>query len=42
LFREFTAPTDIIELKSIGCRLELQALYERVEFASEKVTDAIS
>ena len=37
LFREFTAPTDIIELKSIGCRLELQTLYERVEFAREKL-----
>ena len=35
LFREFTAPTDIIELKSIGCRLELQTLYERDQFASE-------
>jgi Uma2 family endonuclease len=32
LFLEFTAPADIIELKSIGCRLELQTLYERVEF----------
>jgi Uma2 family endonuclease len=42
LFREFTDPTDTIELKSIGCRLELQALYERVEFASEKPADAVS
>jgi hypothetical protein len=25
-------PADIIELKSIGCRLELQTLYVRVEF----------
>ena len=35
LFREFTAPTDEIELKSIGCRLQLQSLYERVEFEAE-------
>ncbi|MGA7240846.1 MAG: Uma2 family endonuclease [Bryobacteraceae bacterium] len=42
LFREFTDPTVTIELKSIGCRLELQALYERVEFASEKPADAVS
>ena len=32
LFREFTNPADEIELKSIGCRLRLQSLYERVEF----------
>lgn len=32
LFREFTSPGDIIELKSIGCHLELQTLYDRVEF----------
>ncbi len=35
LFREFTSPGDIIELKSIGCRLELQSLYDRVEFGAE-------
>jgi hypothetical protein len=35
LFREFTEPTDIVELKPIGCRLELQILYERVEFTAE-------
>ncbi len=34
LFREFTGPDDEIELKSIGCRLQLQALYKRVEFES--------
>jgi Uma2 family endonuclease len=32
LLREFTGPADEIELKSIGCRLQLQSLYERVEF----------
>jgi Uma2 family endonuclease len=32
LFREFTGPDDEIDLKSIGCRLQLQSLYERVEF----------
>jgi Uma2 family endonuclease len=32
LFREFTCPADEIELNSIGCRLHLQTLYERVEF----------
>ncbi len=42
LFHEFTGPADIIELKSIGCRLELQTLYERVELASEKLADAVS
>jgi Uma2 family endonuclease len=35
LFREFTSPTDEIELKSIGCRLNLQSLYDRVEFDLE-------
>jgi len=35
LFREFTEPADEIELKSIGCRLQLQSLYERVEFEAE-------
>jgi Uma2 family endonuclease len=37
LLRDFSSPTDIIELKSIGCRLELQSLYERVEFAASAV-----
>ncbi len=32
LFREFASPEYQIELKSIGCRLRLGALYERVEF----------
>ena len=32
LFREFTTPGQEIELKSIGCRLRLDSLYERVEF----------
>jgi Uma2 family endonuclease len=32
LFREFTRPDDSIELTSIGCRLILASLYERVEF----------
>ena len=35
LFREFTEPTDEIELKSIGCRLQLESLYARVEFDAE-------
>jgi Uma2 family endonuclease len=35
LFREFTGPADEIELKSIGCHLQLQSLYERVEFEAE-------
>jgi Uma2 family endonuclease len=35
LFREFTKPADEIELKSIGCRLQLQSIYERVEFEME-------
>ncbi|MGA3242968.1 MAG: Uma2 family endonuclease [Bryobacteraceae bacterium] len=35
LFREFTGPGDEIDLKSIGCRLKLQSLYERVEFEAE-------
>jgi Uma2 family endonuclease len=35
LFREFTDPADEIELNSIGCRLHLQSLYERVEFEPE-------
>jgi Uma2 family endonuclease len=32
LLREFTSPADIVELKSIDCRVELETLYERVEF----------
>jgi Uma2 family endonuclease len=32
LFREFLSPQSEIELKSIGCRLKLDSLYERVEF----------
>jgi hypothetical protein len=32
LLREFAGTADEIELKSIGCRLQLQSLYERVEF----------
>jgi Uma2 family endonuclease len=32
LLREFNSPTDEIELTSIGCRLTLGAIYERVEF----------
>jgi Uma2 family endonuclease len=35
LFREFTKPAGEIELKSIGCHLQLQSLYERVEFEAE-------
>jgi Uma2 family endonuclease len=35
LFREFTGPSDEIDLKSIGCRLQLQSLYKRVEFEPE-------
>jgi Uma2 family endonuclease len=32
IFREFTSPDDQIELDSIGCRLGLGVLYERVIF----------
>jgi len=32
LFREFNGPDAVVELKSIGCRLELGSLYEHVEF----------
>jgi len=32
VFREFSGPDVLIELHSIGCRLELGTLYERVEF----------
>jgi Uma2 family endonuclease len=39
LFREFTGPADVIELKSIDCRLELQTLYERVEFGDNAGAD---
>jgi Uma2 family endonuclease len=35
LFREFTNPGDVIELKSIGCSLSLELLYERVAFDAE-------
>jgi Uma2 family endonuclease len=35
LFREFTTPGDILELKSIGCRLHPELLYERVVFENE-------
>jgi Uma2 family endonuclease len=35
LFREFTGPAGEIELKSIGCRLQLESLYKRVEFEPE-------
>jgi len=35
LVSEFTEPADEIELPSIGCRLGLGSLYERVEFESE-------
>jgi Uma2 family endonuclease len=35
LFREFTGPSDEIDLKSIGCCLQLQSLYKRVEFGPE-------
>jgi Uma2 family endonuclease len=35
LFREFTGPGDVIDLKSIGCRLPLEVLYERVTFDAE-------
>jgi Uma2 family endonuclease len=35
LFREFTTPSDILELKSIGCCLRPELLYERVVFESE-------
>ncbi|HEX3877492.1 MAG TPA: Uma2 family endonuclease [Bryobacteraceae bacterium] len=33
LFRDFTSLEDAVELKSIACRLPLQALYRHVEFA---------
>ena len=32
LMREYSAPTDEIDLKSIGCRIRLADVYERVEF----------
>lgn len=32
VLREFSAPTDAIELKSIACRPVLQDLYENVNF----------
>jgi Uma2 family endonuclease len=39
LFREFTSLADEIDLKSIGCRLQLQSLYERVEFEDSALTN---
>jgi Uma2 family endonuclease len=35
LFREFTDSGDVVELKSISCRLHLESLYERVVFDAE-------
>jgi Uma2 family endonuclease len=32
LFRELHSGSEVIELTSIGCRLQLESLYERVEF----------
>jgi Uma2 family endonuclease len=32
LFREHTSASDVIELTSIGCRIHLETLYQRVEF----------
>jgi Uma2 family endonuclease len=32
LLREFKSPRDEIELTSVGCRLTMESLYERVEF----------
>lgn len=32
LFHEWTSPDDVIELKTIGCRIPLVAFYESVEF----------
>ncbi len=34
LYRDFTAPNALVELRSIGCRLELQTLYQRVELTT--------
>jgi Uma2 family endonuclease len=34
VFREFNGPDATVELTSIGCRLQLGALYEHVEFES--------
>ena len=39
ILREFTSPADEIELKSIGCRLNLESLYERVEFEPSPLTN---
>ena len=35
LFREYTDPATVIELRSIACQLPLGALYERVVFEKE-------
>ncbi len=32
IFREFISPTSVIELTSIGCRLDFESAYETVEF----------
>jgi hypothetical protein len=32
IFREFSGADAVVELKSIGCRLMLGPVYERVEF----------
>jgi hypothetical protein len=34
--REYSAPADEIELVSIGCRLSLGDVYERVEFETAR------
>ena len=34
LFHEYRSPEDELDLRSIGCRLILGSLYERVEFGS--------
>ena len=35
LFHEYSAPDDELRLNSIGCRLKLDSLYERVEFETD-------
>ncbi len=37
LFHEYRSPEDELELESIGCRLILGRLYERVEFESAEI-----